>query len=223
MLDALSTPILVTGLGLGLLHAFDADHVMAVSSLASGKQKTKTIARYASLWAVGHGSVLLMMGFIAILFGLTFPSIVSHWAELFVGVMLIGLGAMSLRSLYKERLHLKAHSHGDIHHAHFVQHSHVNATNSHDHRPLLVGIAHGAAGSAPALALLPAINQSSALSTILYLVIFSFGLLVSMSLFGILLGYSQKGLKKIHEKSFDLFRGIASLSTMGLGVYWIAG
>lgn len=220
MIDALSTPILVTGLGLGLLHAFDADHVMAVSSLASDKKKTKTITRYASLWALGHGSVLLAMGIVAIGFGLTFPSIVSHWAELFVGIMLIVLGGMSLRALYKEQLQLKVHSHGDIRHAHYVQ---ENQTTNHDHRPLLVGIAHGAAGSAPALALLPAINQQSATSTLLYLLIFSFGLLVSMSLFGLILGYSQQGLRHVHEKTFNLLRGSLSLLTMGLGVYWIAG
>lgn len=219
MFELLSYPLLITGLGLGLLHAFDADHIMAVSTLANDNKKTKAITRYASMWAVGHGSVLLIMGCIAILFGMAFPTVLSKWAELFVGLMLIGLGSYSLWSLHKQRLHIKIHSHGDIHHAHYV----VKESKHHDHRPLFVGVAHGAAGSAPALALLPAINQQSAFSTLVYLIIFSLGVLTSMALFGTLLAYVQKGMGRIHTHLLDTFRAGISIATIFLGLYWITG
>ena len=219
MFELLSYPLLATGLGLGLLHAFDADHIMAVSALANGDKKTKAITRYASMWAVGHGSVLLMMGCVAILFGLAFPTALSEWAEYFVGFMLIALGGFSLWSLHKQRLHIKTHSHGNIHHAHYV----VKESKHHDHRPLFVGVAHGAAGSAPALALLPAINQQSSLSTLLYLVIFSLGVLTSMTVFGTLLAYAQKGMGRIHAHLVDSFRAGISVATIFLGLYWITG
>ncbi|OUR99112.1 hypothetical protein A9Q81_11050 [Gammaproteobacteria bacterium 42_54_T18] len=218
MFELLSFPLLATGLGLGLLHAFDADHIMAVSALASDDKKTKAITRYASMWAVGHGSVLLLMGCVAILFGLAFPKALSLWAEFFVGLMLIALGFYSLWSLHKQRLQIKIHSHGDIHHAHYV----VKESNNHDHRPLFVGVAHGAAGSAPALALLPAINQQSAASTLLYLVIFSLGVLSSMTIFGTLLAYAQKGMGRIHTHLVDTFRAGISIATILLGFYWIS-
>jgi nickel/cobalt exporter len=218
MLELLSYPLLATGLGLGLLHAFDADHIMAVSALANDDKKTKAITRYASMWAIGHGSVLLLMGGVAILFGLAFPEALSQWAEYFVGFMLIALGAYSLRSLHKQRLHINIHSHGDIHHAHYV----VKESNRHDHRPLFVGVAHGAAGSAPALALLPAINHQSAISTLFYLVIFSIGVLTSMTIFGTLLAYAQKGMGRIHTHFVDTFRAVISIATIFLGFYWVA-
>ena len=165
----------------------------------------------------------LAVGFIlalAIIFGLAFPDVISKWAELFVGIMLIGLGVFSLHTLHKERLHINIHSHGDIHHAHYVT---KENPPHHDHRPLLVGVAHGAAGSAPALALLPSINQASAFSTLSYLLIFSFGVLTSMAIFGFLLSQTQKGLGKIHVQFVDGFRAIISIATIALGVFWIAG
>ena len=216
----LINPMLLTGLGLGLLHAFDADHVMAVSALANKSQRLSTVTRYASMWALGHGSVLLAMGVVALTFGMAFPSVLSQWAELFVGFMLIGLGVFSLRSIIVERLHIKAHSHGDIHHAHFVAEEH--ATN-HDHRPLLVGIAHGAAGSAPALIFALSVNKDSAIGALLYLVVFSFALLTSMSLFGLLLAYVQQGMRKAHQQFLLSFRVLISIATIGLGFHWISG
>lgn len=219
MIDLLN-PMLLTALGLGLLHAFDADHVMAVSALANKNQRLSTITRYASMWAVGHGSVLIIMGLVALAFGMAFPTVVSEWAELFVGFMLIGLGIFSLRTIVVERLHIRVHSHGDIHHAHYVNQE--NTTN-HDHRPLFVGIAHGAAGSAPALIVALSANKDNAIGAILYLVVFSFALLTSMSLFGLVLASVQQGMKKAHQRFLVSFRVLISIATIGLGFHWISG
>jgi high-affinity nickel permease len=60
--------ILTLGFGLGLLHALDADHIMAITSLASGQdsenQKTWSISRMVGFcirWAIGHAAVLLAL------------------------------------------------------------------------------------------------------------------------------------------------------------------
>ena len=54
--------LLLTGLGLGLLHALDADHVMAVSALSNRKPSLQRTLKFSANWAIGHGSVLIMLG-----------------------------------------------------------------------------------------------------------------------------------------------------------------
>ena len=53
--------LLMTGLGLGLLHALDADHVMAVSALSNRKPDFKRTLKFSASWAIGHGSVLIIL------------------------------------------------------------------------------------------------------------------------------------------------------------------
>ena len=89
-------PMLLLGGGLGLVHAFDADHVMAVSALSAEKPGIKRTFFYSSHWALGHSGVLLGLGFLLLLFGFSLPDNFVYLAELAVGVLLIGLGAFLL-------------------------------------------------------------------------------------------------------------------------------
>ena len=76
--------ILSLGFGLGLLHALDADHIMAVSSLAStnGKDKKNWSGRsmlwFCTRWAVGHGAILLSLAILFIFAKIELPAIVPY-------------------------------------------------------------------------------------------------------------------------------------------------
>ena len=153
--------ILSLAFGLGLLHALDADHIMAVSGLAARRPSLRNSLRFCARWAIGHGLTLLLIGGAVLLLGMAIPEQFSALAEAFIGVVLIVIGIWILWDLLRSRAHLHFHDHDDLprhahwhaHHSHSIPHN--TDTHQHQHSAVLVGILHGAAGSAPLLALIP--------------------------------------------------------------------
>ncbi len=200
--------ILAVGLVLGMRHATDADHVIAVSTIVTREQKAGRAALIGAAWGVGHTVTIFAVGLVLILFRITLPARAGLAMELAVGLMLIILGIRNLRASvawplgsrqpeHKPTVHY--HAHGDYVHAHASQpnsppsHSHQQTPVSKlDHwfsrsslysmaRPLLIGIVHGLAGSA-AIALLVLSAIPSARWAAAYLLIFGLGTIVGMML-----------------------------------------
>lgn len=200
--------ILAVGFVLGMRHATDADHVIAVSTIVTREQKASRAAIVGAAWGVGHTFTIFAVGSILILFRITLPPRVGLSMELAVGLMLIVLGIRNLRASFlwptrplrnehKPTVHY--HAHGDYIHAHSSQpatppsHSHGETPVSRLDgcfgrsslysmlRPLLIGIVHGLAGSA-AIALLVLSTIPSARWAVAYLVIFGFGTILGMML-----------------------------------------
>lgn len=192
MADASLFAILSLGFGLGLLHALDADHVVAVSTLASLRPGLRACLRFALRWSLGHGATLLMLGGVSVGLGLVIPDGFAAAAEVGVGAVLIALGAFVLRDLVRRGAHVHFHEHDHLPaHAHWHTHGRGEAhtvAHRHRHGAVLVGALHGAAGSAPLLALVPAISQGSPGAALVYLGAFSLGVLGSMLVFGGILG-----------------------------------
>jgi high-affinity nickel-transport protein len=200
--------ILAVGFLLGMRHATDADHVIAVSTIVTREQKAGRAAIIGAAWGLGHTVTIFLVGSILILFRITLPPRVGLSMELAVGVMLIVLGLRNLRASFawpaaprrhehKPTVHY--HAHGDYIHAHASQ-PHNPPSHSHQEtpvgkldrwfgrfslygmvRPLLIGIVHGLAGSA-AIALLVLSTIPSARWAVGYLVIFGFGTILGMML-----------------------------------------
>lgn len=181
--------------GLGMLHALDADHVMAVSGLCSTRPGWRTSLSFCLRWALGHGISLLLIGVAVILFGMSIPVALSGVAESMVALVLIGIGAYVIWDLWRRRAHLHFHYHDDLpRHAHWHTHpgggggEHQKERHVHGHGAMMVGVLHGMAGSAPLLALIPLSRLGSPWVAALYLLVFSLGVLVAMLLFGGVLG-----------------------------------
>jgi hypothetical protein len=105
-----------------------------------------------------------------------------------------------------------------------VVHAHLATSekvSNHDHAPILVGIVHGLAGSAPALALIPATLYQPTLG-LSYVLIFSAGVLAGMLTFGILLSRGQRFLLRHHPLLFDGGRAMLGAGAAILGVFWLA-
>lgn len=228
--------LLVTGLGLGLLHALDADHVMAVSALSNRKPSLKRTLKFSANWAVGHGSVLIVLGLLFFGLGIALPESIQKLAESSVGVLLIGLGLACFWQFHKEKIvlnkHTHEHEHGAVEHTHLHVHGHdtkkdnspleSEAQVKEAHTPVMVGILHGLAGSAPALALIPAMMQTSLLEAIGYLVLFSAGVLFSMVTFGLSFGLVQKKLQEKSVMVFNWSRKVIASAAVGIGFYWLS-
>ena len=159
MLEAL-TPILL-GVLLGLRHATDADHVVAVTTIVSRERSLLRAARVGAMWGVGHTLTLLLLGGSIIAFRLVIPAHVGLGLEFAVAVMLVGLGFQNIRQAAEDAPPTIA-------------------------RPLLVGLVHGLAGSA-AVALLVLTTIRETAPAVAYLLMFGFGTILGMMLVTVLL------------------------------------
>src|ERR1700730_6522023 len=137
MINLLS--ILSLGFFLGMRHATDPDHVIAVTTIVSRQRSVRHAALIGVLWGLGHTITILAVGSAIILFGLVIPPRVGLSMELSVGLMLILLGVLNLSGMMRwitenvtplqQGGHSHSHWHGDLVHSH--GHKHIPA--KHDH------------------------------------------------------------------------------------------
>ena len=181
----------ILGLGflLGMQHALEADHIAAVSSIATRRSHVTDIVKHGLTWGLGHTLTLFAFAGAAILLGRAIPETIARPMETAVGAMLIGLGAHVLWRLWRNRVHFHKHDHGDGT-VHFHAHSHAGETaphvrtaHAHEHgfrwRTLLDGLMHGMAGSAALLVL--AVSQASSPAVGLgYVALFGIGSMIGM-------------------------------------------
>jgi len=174
------------GLVLGLRHAFEPDHLAAVSTLATRQGRLLDACRLGFAWAVGHtASVGAVVGAI-ILFGLRLPERFAPSADLLVAVLLVGLGGSVIWRYARGRwhLHLHAHPRGGEPHIHLHSHAH-DAAHQHAHprgdagRSLGFGLLHGLAGSAALLLVLVAAAPTRG-AQLAYFVAFAVGTMIGM-------------------------------------------
>ena len=215
--------ILSLAFGLGLLHALDADHIMAVSGLSARRPALRSSLQFCFRWAIGHGASILVIGGCVLLIGLSIPTTLSEYAEALVGFVLLGIGIWILWEMHVKHAHIHFHTHDDIpRHAHWHMHTdhqqHEQDVHRHRHSAVFVGILHGTAGSAPLLAILPLTRlEGSPWLGMGYLLIFSLGVLTAMILFGGLLGQAFNWLKTWGNQTVRIFRGAIAISSIVFG------
>ncbi len=219
-------PSIVIGFGLGFMHALDADHVMAVSALSNQRPSMRRTLFFSAYWALGHSVVLLLSGILLFGLGFAVPHSLQYIAELGVGLLLIALGLNCLWRFRRENISLHTHRHGDIVHTHWQDPNHnvarVDCTDHEAHKPVMVGLLHGLAGSAPALALIPAVAQGQVSSALTYLLLFSLGVMLSMIFFGLGFGRLQKFLEQRYTKLFRGSRYALAMASILLGGFWLS-
>lgn len=225
MISTAVLAVLAASIPLGMLHAMDTDHVLAVSALSSrsGSDRFRPL-RYAAHWAIGHGGLLLVLAIAAFGFHIVVPTPVPYWAERVVGVILIASGVAVFAGLARETgLGVARGAHAGA--AHGIRSGsgtlHAALSPATARAPLLVGIVHGLAGSAPALALAPAALMQPA-AAVLYIGTFSLGVLVGMVAFGFVLGRCQSALTTRAPMIARAARGALGAVAIGFGVMWLA-
>lgn len=135
--------IIALGFFLGMRHATDPDHVIAVTTIVTRQRNLTRAALIGAFWGVGHTVTIFVVGAGIILFNLVIPARVGLSMELSVAVMLIILGLMNvaafLRSMpaasvpadHGEVIHSHPHRHGDYVHSH----AHGHDPEVHPHGP----------------------------------------------------------------------------------------
>ena len=127
------------GLGfvLGMRHATDPDHVIAVSTIVSRQRSIREAAVIGGLWGIGHTITIFCVGAAIILFNVVIPPRIGLTMELAVGLMLILLGILNLTGITRRITHryMPDHSHGAVVHSHRHEHDGTVHEHIHGHSP----------------------------------------------------------------------------------------
>ena len=211
------------GFTIGIQHAFEPDHVAAVSTQISKsrfKQKsTKSLLKelftktsiLGALWGAGHTTTLVLIGFLAYVLTITISQRVFSGLEFAVGLMLVFLGLTTIlnkKLLFKHK-HPHQHSDGSIH---FDEHLHDNSNHNHSHRSYFIGMVHGLAGSG-SLVVLTSSTLNNVGMVLAFIIIFGIGSILGMALVGSLMGIPLVFANKIKliQKTFKYVAGGLSL------------
>ncbi len=194
------------GFVLGLQHATDPDHLVAVATIVTRERRLVAGALVGVLWGVGHTATVTLAGAVLVGLRLTISPRIQSGLELLVAAILVALGALRLRDAARgldtvDASHLAAdHDHGSTEVVHSHPHGHAGRVHAHPHvhpskrllaalgrgtgglagRAALVGAVHGLAGSAAASLLVLATLRST-VGAVAYLAIFGVGTIIGMT------------------------------------------
>lgn len=215
---------LASGFTLGALHAFDADHVAAVSALASRTDRARSAVRLGVMWGLGHSLVLLAVGGTVTALGWTIPLTIQDGAEIVVGFLLVGLGLWTLWRVRREwHPHVHHHAHDGSDHVHVHAHPDGDTTvhdHQHHHSMFAIGAAHGLAGTGAVVVLIPVAMAASPMSAVLFLACFGIGTMVAMAAFSLIVNAAVQAAPSV--RSLAIFRAVAGGCSLLIGVWWIS-
>ena len=191
------TGVLLPALGIGFVvgfrHAFEPDHLAAVTTLATREGGMSHAARLGVAWGVGHTLSVAIVAVALIILGIRVPERFYSTAELAVAALLITLGAGSL--VVEARRHRRAlgapHQHAHTHHHSHAHQAEVRTAT----RALGFGLAHGLAGSGAVVVLLVAASRDVR-EQFAYLLTFGVGTIAGMSLVSFLTGSATGALTR---------------------------
>ncbi|HKW19076.1 MAG TPA: hypothetical protein VJO35_16335 [Terriglobales bacterium] len=140
--------IIALGFFLGMRHATDPDHVIAVTTIVTRERQIAKSAWIGAFWGIGHTITIFIVGAAIILFNVVIPPRIGLSMELAVGIMLVLLGIINVVGFFRDvpapaqaaatastdslTVHSHAHSHGDFIHTHAHAHGPAEPTHNHD-------------------------------------------------------------------------------------------
>ena len=195
--------IILVGLFLGMRHATDPDHVIAVTTIVTRQRSVGNAALIGVFWGLGHTITIFVVGTAIILFSVAIPPRIGLSMEFSVSLMLIFLGILNLTGIIQwmnERFTptnpaVNLHT---IENGAAIARNEIAEPNSDRRigfagrirgeiglfqvlRPLVIGVVHGLAGSA-AIALLVLTTIHNTWWALVYLLVFGIGTIAGMML-----------------------------------------
>ncbi len=163
-MDVEATLPLLFAAVVGFGHAFEADHLVAVSNIVTRRNNLAHAIRDGIYWGLGHTSTIFLLGLLVIVGRVTFLEGYFGYFEALVGMMLIVLGFVRVLPYLNRRSH-----------RHKMENDHKH------HMAYGVGLVHGLAGSG-AMILLVMTEVQGSFNSLLYLLIFGIGSVAGMLL-----------------------------------------
>jgi nickel/cobalt exporter len=196
-----------TALVLGLGHALEVDHLVAVTTFVSRRPSIAQAAGFGARWGLGHSAAVVALGSALLLLGVRVPERVEAAGEVLVGLVLIGLGAWAFRSAGKLSV---------------GQPDGQPRTDGRDRQGIgLVGILHGLAGTGAVIALVPVTLTDQPALGFGYLLAFSLGVIGAMTAFAMVAaGAMQRAIGRSLQwgQRAARFVGVAGIV---VGIGWV--
>jgi cytochrome c biogenesis protein CcdA len=229
------------GLGLGLRHGVDWDHIAAITDVTGTQPVRWKAFRLGALYALGHATVVVVLGLLALWAGSTLPESMDAAMEFLVGVTLLSLGLWLTFSLVRDGSEFQLRSRwmlvfagvrrlwrwfdsrltGRVHHH---PHSHETRDAYGSRTAYGIGAIHGVGAETGSQVLLfaTAAGASSNFSGSLLLFAFVVGLLVSNAAItiGSVLGFSGS---RTHRVAYVGLGVVTAVFSLGLGLIFITG
>lgn len=200
---------LVTALVAGFAHALEPDHMAAVTTFVSRRPRPREALGFGIRWGLGHSAAILAVGLVLIVLDLRIPEGVARGLEFGVGGLLLGLGLWLLWSILHGRAHAHAHPHGG--------HGHDRGASA------WVGVAHGLAGTAPLIALLPVALSGTPWTAGAYLLLFGVGTTLAMGVYAAVAGVLFRQAGHRSPGLAGALRAATALGSVALGIVWMYG
>ncbi|WLR58225.1 HoxN/HupN/NixA family nickel/cobalt transporter [Guptibacillus hwajinpoensis] len=197
-MDASLLSILVIGFLLGIKHAIEPDHVIAVSTIASKTRSLWKSSLAGVYWGIGHTTTLFLVGMLLFLFNTTLTDTWAMSLEMIVGFMLVFLGIKTLRTK-TANTGLKGN------------HTYVQSG--------VIGFIHGLAGSA-AMVMLTMSTVETMFQGAIYILVFGVGTCVGMLGFTTILGLPFVATRKQLRLNHRLTQ-VTGILSVGFGFYYI--
>jgi len=234
----------LTGFIASIAHVVTGpDHLAAVTPLAIDSRKSSWMVGFS--WGAGHTLGMLLIGMLFLLFKDLLPvEAISKHSETIIGLLLIVIGGWAIARTYIR------HTHGNRPHTHFHTkpflyahiHRHTHGHYGHDHAPagddhdhdhtgtarqnvftaLFIGIIHGFAGFSHLFALLPSLALPTMTASVIYILAFAAGTILTMVVFAAILGMvayrSAARQRQVFLKWFTYSGGVLAI---GIGILWL--
>ena len=226
--------LLAFGFLLGIRHALEADHIATFATLVSTEASHSRMLRQAFAWGLGHSLTLLLFGLVVLTMDQLISESLALGLEACVGVIMIALGLDVIRRALKSNFHFHVHKHADGK-VHLHGHSHTRdqieqhqQKEAHEHahhkllplRTLLIGMVHGAAGSAALMLLFIDKIESFALS-LGYILLFGAGSIIGMLAFSLVISVPMTLASKYLSRFYRYLQIVTGLLTAGIGSFWL--
>lgn len=196
-------------LAVGLRHAFEPDHLMAVATMLARRPGTATAARLGVSWGIGHTVALLLLGSALVVARRQWPEPWNAGFEAVVGLMIAGMGLRAIVDAWMPRRPdpmVAAHAH----------HGPMAIARG----PLMVGVMHGVAGSG-ALTTLAIASLPTSVEQIAFMVLFGVGSTLGMGAVAALAGRPLTRLARVGQAA-RWVSAATGVTAVAFGAAWAA-
>jgi len=212
----------LAGLLFGVRHAFEPDHLAAISTLVAERPGSRRGLVLGAAWGLGHTLALLAVGATLAWCNVSLPPLLRDAFELAVALMLMLLGARAVVRAARAGAAGPAHAHAHAHHGQAHRHAgprgHLHLGRfTFERRSLAVGVVHGLAGSGALTAVVLA-NLPTTAGRLGYIALFGVGSIVGMALLSSLAGWPLERLQR--ARRLRAVSAVAGAFAAALGVVW---
>jgi len=225
MFDMSPAVAIATAFLLGLAHAIEVDHMIAVTAFVSTRPALRSAAGFGLRWGLGHSLAVFVVGGILVATGLRWPEEYDAAGEALVGVLLVVVGVWAMLRARKLHLH-PAEEHGDHAHLHAhgveaAEHHHHHGVRRAHHGMTLVGMMHGLAGTSAVVALVPVTLMDRWWVGLAYLAAFGVGTILAMVAYALVAAAAFRRTSAASLRWGRVLGRFAGVGSIVVGVVWV--